>query len=59
MGTVLSADPGFGLDAINEDPFCFTTIARFPARWNRLAEKESRQIIMLEQIAVGESLLRT
>ena len=28
--------------------------ARFPARWNHLAEKESRQINMLEQILVGE-----
>jgi hypothetical protein len=29
-------------------------LARFPARWNHLAEKESRQINMLEQILVGE-----
>jgi hypothetical protein len=30
------------------------TLARFPARWNHLAEKESRQFNMLEQILVGE-----
>jgi hypothetical protein len=30
------------------------SLARFPARWNHLAEKESRQINMLEQILVGE-----
>jgi transposase len=29
-------------------------LARFPARWNHLAEKESRQVNMLEQILVGE-----
>ena len=29
-------------------------LARFPARWNHLAEKESRQINMLEQILFGE-----
>jgi hypothetical protein len=29
-------------------------LARFPARWNHLAKKESRQINMLEQILVGE-----
>jgi hypothetical protein len=29
-------------------------LARFPARWNHLAEKESRQINMLEQILIGE-----
>ena len=29
-------------------------LARFPARWNHLAEKESRHINMLEQILIGE-----
>ncbi len=29
-------------------------LARFPARWNHLAEKESRHINMLEQIFIGE-----
>ena len=29
-------------------------LERFPARWNHLAEMETRQINMLEQILVGE-----
>ena len=29
-----------------------------PSRWNHLAEKESRQINMLEQILIGECLPR-
>ncbi len=31
-----------------------SVLARFPARWNHLAEKEPRQVNMLEQILVGE-----
>jgi hypothetical protein len=30
------------------------TLARFPARWNHLAEKDSRQISMLEQILIAK-----
>jgi hypothetical protein len=29
-------------------------LARFPARWNHLAEKDSRQINMLEQILIAK-----
>jgi len=29
-------------------------LARFPARWNYLAEKDSRQINMLEQILIAK-----
>ena len=29
-------------------------LARFPARWNLLAEKDSRQINMLEQILIAK-----
>jgi hypothetical protein len=29
-------------------------LARFPARWNHLAEKDWRQIYMLEQILIAK-----
>jgi hypothetical protein len=31
-------------------------LSRFPARWNHLAEKESRHFNMLEQILIGEAV---
>jgi hypothetical protein len=35
-------------------PYVSTALARFPARWNHLAEKDSRQINMLEQILIAK-----
>jgi hypothetical protein len=40
--------------AIKHGPKRDRILARFPASWNQLAEKESRQINMLEQILVAE-----
>jgi hypothetical protein len=31
-----------------------TALARFPAKWNHFAEKESRQIHMLEHVLIDE-----